>query len=186
MTAVAQIHIAKKQLGLDEDTYRAKLKALTGKESCKAMTAAEQARVLEAFRRDGFKASVKRPSTARVKKIGALWLSGWNLGVIRDPSSSAMEAFILRQTGIAKAQWLKEAQDAAKVIEALKTWLAREAAVIWPARAGDAGFAVLDAQQRKLARMGIRSSLQGLHSQIAMQRHLGDLIRAAQQTEKQP
>jgi phage gp16-like protein len=130
---LAKLHIAKKQLGLDEDTYRANLTRLTGKSSSKDMTQGELEACLKDFSKKGFKAvstgfKSGLPSTA---KITALWLSGWNLGVIRDPSPRAMEAFIQRQTGIAKAQWLINAADATKVIDGLKAWLSREAEVNW-------------------------------------------------------
>jgi Protein of unknown function (DUF1018) len=131
---IAKLHIAKKQLGLDEDTYRAALTRITGKDSAKDMSAAELEAVLKDFSRHGFKAARKGfsgPASASAMKIMALWMSGWNLGVITNPSPEAMEAFIIRQTGIAKAQWLKDASDAGKVIDGLKAWLAREAKVDW-------------------------------------------------------
>ncbi len=133
---IAKLHIAKKQLGLDDDTYRANLERLTGKTSSRDMTPAEMETCLKDFSKKGFKAVAKAgksglPTTA---KINALWLSGWNLGVIRNPSPQAMEAFILRQTGIAKAQWLINPLDAMKVIDGLKAWLAREAKFEWKAK----------------------------------------------------
>jgi phage gp16-like protein len=128
---IAKLHIAKKQLGLDEDIYRASLMRITGKSSARDMTPAELQACLKDFSNKGFKAVSKfgksgLPTTA---KINALWLSGWNLGVIHDPSPRAMEAFIQRQTGIAKAEWLINSADAAKVIDGLKAWLMRDAKV---------------------------------------------------------
>lgn len=128
---IAKLHIAKAQLGLDEDIYRASLMRITGKSSSRDMTPAELQACLKDFSNKGFKAVSKLGKTGlpTTAKINALWLSGWNLGVIRDPSPRAMEAFILRQTGIAKAQWLINGRDAAKVIDGLKAWLARDTKV---------------------------------------------------------
>jgi Protein of unknown function (DUF1018) len=129
---LSKIHIAKKQLGLDDDTYRARLARITGKSSSADMTEAELEAVLKDFAKDGFKAVKKAftgPAAAQATVITALWMSGWNLGVIRDPSPQAMEAFILRQTGVAKAEWLVDAKLASKVIDGLKAWLARAAHV---------------------------------------------------------
>lgn len=52
---LARIHLAKKQLALDESTYRALLKRITGKESSAAMSTAERNAVLAEFARLGFK-----------------------------------------------------------------------------------------------------------------------------------
>jgi len=43
---LARIHLAKKELGLEEDTYRALLKATTGKDSAAAMGPGERWKVL--------------------------------------------------------------------------------------------------------------------------------------------
>lgn len=51
---LAKIHIAKKELGLDDELYRIVLKNATGKDSCKKMTLFELTRVLEVFYRFGF------------------------------------------------------------------------------------------------------------------------------------
>ncbi len=131
---IAKVHIAKAQLRLDDDVYREALSRVTGKTSAKDMNIAELEAVLKAFSKSGFKAMPSRHSKSTLPttmKITALWLSGWNLGVIQDPSPRAMEAFIARQTGIAKAQWLINPHDANGVIDGLKAWLAREAKVDW-------------------------------------------------------
>jgi hypothetical protein len=62
-------------------------------------------------------------------KIRALWLSAYELGIVRDKSDGAMEAFITRQTGLATSRWLNDGDDAGKVIEALKGWMARDGGV---------------------------------------------------------
>ena len=51
---IGMIHVAKNQLGLDDDTYRALLLDLTGKDSCATMTVKEQWRVIEELKRKGF------------------------------------------------------------------------------------------------------------------------------------
>lgn len=51
---LAKVHIAKKELGLDEDTYRMILKELTGKDSCKHMKYEELDTVLQAMYLLGF------------------------------------------------------------------------------------------------------------------------------------
>ncbi|WEO73802.1 regulatory protein GemA [Agrobacterium vitis] len=134
-SSIAAIHVARKQLGLDEDTYRAKLKNITGKPSAKDMTEAERQKVLTVFRNEGFAPASagagKRKTLAGkfVKKLQALWIAGWNLGVVENRDDAALLAFVTRQTGLDHVRFLHHADDAKKAIEGLKTWLAREAGV---------------------------------------------------------
>ncbi|OOF50287.1 GemA protein [Rodentibacter genomosp. 1] len=51
---ITKIHIGKKQLGLDEETYRQFLANLTGKTSCAAMTEEELHKVLGEMVKKGF------------------------------------------------------------------------------------------------------------------------------------
>jgi len=151
--SIAAIHVARKQLGLDEDTYRAALVQVTGISSAGDMTEAQRQRVLEHFREKGFKG----PSTGRRKplegrfaaKLQALWIAGWNLGLVRDRDDRALVAFVRRQTGIDHVRFLRHGQDAIKAIEALKGWLARAGGVDWDAYR-DPADCVLAAQLRRL------------------------------------
>ncbi len=52
---LAKIHIAKKQLGMDDTTYRAMLQEVAGVESAADLTAAGRREVLSHLRRVGFK-----------------------------------------------------------------------------------------------------------------------------------
>lgn len=140
-SSIAAIHVAKKHLGLDDDTYRAKLKRLTGKTSVKEMSEAERQNVLLVFRQEGFEpASRRRPDGRQkltgpyVKKLQALWIAGYNLGIVENRDDAALLAFVKRQTGIDHTRFLHEAADARKAIEALKSWLTREGGI-----RGDAG-----------------------------------------------
>jgi len=135
MTALDAIHVAKKQLGLDEDTYRALLARITGKTSSAAMTEAERQAVVAELRRQGFKPASKgvrkRLEGRFAKKLQALWIAGWNLGVVRNREDAALIAFVQRQTNVDHVRFLVEAAEARKAIEALKGWMAREAGVDW-------------------------------------------------------
>lgn len=61
---LAAIHVAKKQLGLDDDTYRDMLFTLTRKRSAGELDQAERQRVLDHLRARGFKRPVNRPQRA--------------------------------------------------------------------------------------------------------------------------
>jgi len=137
MSTLAAIHVGKKQLGLDEDTYRAMLARVTGKSSARDMSEGERAAVVREMRRQGFKPlsggnkgafkqdlkREKKPRTGLYKKLQALWIAGWNLGVVRDRTDKGLDAFIARKCGGSEVQ----------AVEALKGWLARETPVDWGA-----------------------------------------------------
>ncbi len=129
-SSIAAMHVAKKQLGLDDDTYRAKLRTITGKSSAKDMTEAERQQVLTVFRNDGF---APRPTQRKDRasgkyapKLQSLWIAAWNLGIVRDKRDVAMIAFVKRQTGLDHTRFLTDAFDATRAIEALKSWMRRE------------------------------------------------------------
>lgn len=131
MNAIAAIHVARKQLGLDEDAARDLYQRETGKRSLREMSPAEQNRIVEALRRAGFTRAEKPLQGRFAKKLQALWLDAWHLGLIADRRDSALIAFVKRQTGIDHPRFVLDAGDAAKAIEALKSWMTREAGVDW-------------------------------------------------------
>ncbi|HZZ04618.1 regulatory protein GemA [Paraburkholderia sp.] len=79
-TTLAKIHVAKKQLSLDEDSYRAMLRSVGGVESSKDLTSEGAHKVLKHLERCGFtpkNAMHRRPRVAtgrapQIRKIEAL------------------------------------------------------------------------------------------------------------------
>ena len=60
------IHIARNELGMDEDTYRQMLQGLTGKASTKGMDTTQLNCVLESMKRKGFRVKpAGKPRKAR-------------------------------------------------------------------------------------------------------------------------
>ncbi|RUW41497.1 regulatory protein GemA [Mesorhizobium sp. M2A.F.Ca.ET.015.02.1.1] len=131
MSALAAIHVANKQLGLDEDTARDLYQRVTGKRSLRQMSERELQLVVAAQRDAGFKPAEKGLQGPFAKKLQALWIAAWNLGIVRDRRDSALLAFVKRQTGIEHTRFLLDAEDAAKAVDALKAWIAREGCVDW-------------------------------------------------------
>lgn len=137
--SIAALHVAKKQLGLDDETYRSKLARITGKSSAKDMSESERQAVLSVFLNEGFQprsadnhaGSRKKLTGPFAPKLQALWIAAWNLGIVANRDDKALLAFVKRQTGIDHTRFLYYADDAAKAIEALKAWMAREAGVDW-------------------------------------------------------
>ncbi|MFX6292549.1 regulatory protein GemA, partial [Acinetobacter baumannii] len=73
---LARIHQAKKQLGLDEDTYRAVLERVTGQRSAADLSAAGRAAVLAEFERLGFAPPRRGPFPGRPKNTDAVPMLG--------------------------------------------------------------------------------------------------------------
>lgn len=137
------IHIAKTQLKLDDETYRAALLAATGKSSCREMAHAELKTAYDAFVERGFKRRFKRDQQ-RVKprlngqtkapeigKIRAIWITMHQQKFVIDGSEAALNQFVQRQTakinggvGVAEVGWL-DASLACQVLESLKQWHGR-------------------------------------------------------------
>tara|TARA_B100001939_G_scaffold72990_1_gene61160 strand:- start:11895 stop:12311 length:417 start_codon:yes stop_codon:yes gene_type:complete len=129
---LAQIHIAKKDLGLDDATYRDVLHQVAGKESARDLSDRDRRRVIDHFREKGWtpaRKNKKYPASrkAHVRKIYALW---WNLGrsgklaAQKSQWRAALCAFVERMTGIDNPEWLN-VDEANIVIEALKDWTKR-------------------------------------------------------------
>lgn len=131
MNALAAIHVARKQLGLDEDTYRAVALRVTGKSSARAMSEGERGRLLEELRRQGFKPARKTLEGPFAAKLQALWIAAWNLGIVDNNRDEALLAFVKRQTHIDHTRFLLDGEVAAKAVDALKAWMTREAKVDW-------------------------------------------------------
>lgn len=162
-SSIAAIHVAKKQLGLDDDTYRAKLINITGIASVKDMNEDQRQKVLTVFRSEGFKPKADRRPDGRQKlsgryaaKLQALWIAGWNLCVFKNRDDVALETFVKRQTGLDAVRFCHDPEDARKAIEALKAILAREGGVDWtvyqaqPLHYRHEGFRVARAQWKIL------------------------------------
>ena len=127
------IHVARRELRMDDDTYRLLLAGMTGLDGATStadLSVPNLLRVLEQLKLRGFKVrpsnQPKRPLADDVqsKKIRSLWLTLHELGAVRDPSEAALAKFVLGMTRVAALQWLTTAQ-ASRVIENLKQWLLR-------------------------------------------------------------
>ena len=166
MTAITAIHVAKKQLGLDDETARDVYERLTGKRSLREMSASDHQRVIEHFRAQGFtpasKGVRKGLQGKYAKKLQALWIAGWNLGVFRDRRDAALIAFVKRQTGVDAVRFVHDPQDAAKAIEGIKRWIEREAGPVWTGGTYGIEWRKRDGGRIAAAQWGILSSAERL------------------------
>lgn len=126
---LAKLHVAKKQLGLQDSEYRAVLNGATGKSSAAGMSEGELARSLAAFEKLGFKPASTRQKINRpphVRHIYALWgeLQGLGAVVKGSKGAGALRAFVKRQSGVNAPEFLT-VPAGNSVTEALKSWIKR-------------------------------------------------------------
>lgn len=126
---LAKIHIAKKELAMDDDTYRAMLMQVAGVSSSKDLSATGRAKVLEHFKAAGFKGKKtypKRPHTtdnkAQLQKIEAQLADmglPWDYLTARQQGKDDKTlSMVERLTGVKRLEWCNKTQ-LSKVIAAL-------------------------------------------------------------------
>lgn len=144
---LAKIHLGRKELGWSEDVYRDVIRRFSDgrTESSGDLFARERGMVLDYMRDQGFGKTPKRNPAdeifARVKRelvvrpgqkpqealIEALWQALIDQGAFRFGAEARLDTFLRKQAKVAHPRFLTNEQ-ANKVIEALKSWLRREAA----------------------------------------------------------
>ncbi len=148
---IAKIHIAKKQLGMDEDDYRQILFDETDKDSLTQCSEAQLEAVIKRLQAKGFRPIPKKGSKASAqhpmaRKARALWISLHHLGAVHNPSELALEAFAKRQLGCDRLVWARQS-DAYRLIEALKAMAVRH------------GWRQTDLEGRKLSVLVLQTHL---------------------------
>ncbi|MCD2164687.1 gp16 family protein [Comamonas koreensis] len=128
-TLITLVHVAKRDMALDEDTYRAILMAQGGGDSLSAMPIDNINKVLTYMKAQGFKlrkskTDRKQADSTDAKKMRALWLFLHELGAVDDPSEAALLAYVRRIGKVDSLEWLKGRKVDA-VIESQKKWAMR-------------------------------------------------------------
>lgn len=138
-TVLKTIHVAVRDLGLDDETRRDLQLLVTGKTSLRDMTDAEQLAVLEELKARGFKPSAgkagrkhRRPATrGDVRFIHVLWGKLAKAGAVDLPGAAGLNAFIRARF---EKSWgavpidvdsMRDWKQIATVIEALKAMCLR-------------------------------------------------------------
>lgn len=120
---LAKIHIAKKELALQDGEYRALLARIAGVASAKDLSEKAAIAVIAEFKRLGWQAREStRPRAERddTRKIYALWGALHTGPLDRD----ALRAWVLGRFKVAAPEFLKPAQTR-EAIEQLKAWQKR-------------------------------------------------------------
>lgn len=133
---LAKVHIAKKDLGLDDDTYRLMLQTRFAVSSARDLDNAGLDAVIAHFVSLGWQpkpkdgrptlspSSAHRDEKTQADKIRALWIILGKEGIIRSPSEYSLNAYVRRITNVRRVDWL-ESHQANAVISALKAMAKR-------------------------------------------------------------
>lgn len=117
---VRAIQTGRRNLGLDDETYRGLLADVSGgKTSSRELNAYQLKEVLRRMREAGFRSS----TDPQLQKIRSLWFSMYDEGVVRNRSERSITAYIRRITG--KSAHDCGVKDLQRVIETLKQWIDR-------------------------------------------------------------
>jgi len=129
---LAIIHIAKKSLALDDDTYRDALYAHGGARSAKHLSLRGFDAVMRHFKACGFREQERGPrrkepgkdrpgfaSEGQLKKVYASWWSLAGTYYTKGKELKALRAFLKKRFRVDHENFL-DAQTARKVIEAIK------------------------------------------------------------------
>lgn len=134
---LAKVHIARKQLCMTDDDYRALLLKITrGRtDSAAGLEPKELAQVLAHMKACGFtprpkgrpaRSGYSRPVVAdspEARKVRSLWLLLHEIGLVRDPSERALGHYCKRVLGVDALQWAGPGLHV--MIEGLKSWAMR-------------------------------------------------------------
>lgn len=120
---MAMVHCARKDLALDEDTYRAVLEHVTGHSSCRDCTEGQLGAVVDQFRARGWKPKKqsKRSDSPSVRKVWALWGALGESGALHTPTRAALRTYCKKLVGVEEPEWMSPEQII-RVIENLKSW----------------------------------------------------------------
>lgn len=122
---IGKIQVARNQLGMQNDDYRALLFDTTGQISLKDCSDGQLVAMIDALKGKGFQPLPgKRKSKPlaqhdMARKARAMWISLYNLNVVHNREEVALEAFAKRQLGCERLAWAKQSEGG-KLIEALK------------------------------------------------------------------
>ena len=122
------IHVAKKALGWDEDTYRDVMFSVCEVRSAAELDPAKRRRFLahlQACRKQGT-APARTPWKPELRKLWSLWQQLADADLVKDRKRPALEAWAARQCGVDRLEWLTTAQ-LDLVLASAKQWLKRGA-----------------------------------------------------------
>lgn len=125
---LAAVHVIKKDLRMDDDTYRDALAAqLSGVRSAGDLNEQQLKQWLLHLKSLQKRAGLNTAGTKHeqmINKCKALWIALRKAGAVQDGSEAALQNFVRNQTGAAALR-MANGKQLYQAIEALKSWLNR-------------------------------------------------------------
>jgi len=127
------IHVARRDLEragkMDEPTYRTMLRTAGHADSTTKMDVPALKRVLEQAKKAGFKVRPKagdrrQDTSPEARKVRALWLFLYELGVVKNPAESALALYVKRIAKVDDLHWA-DGEAMLALIETQKRWAMR-------------------------------------------------------------
>ena len=118
---LAQLHIARAQLCMEDDDYRLLLERVTGQRSAADLSEPQRRAVVAELKRRGFKTKGGRKPSGKpyIRLVFALWGELKRAGIWREDGIGSLRAFTRKMAGVDDPEFMTYA-EATKVIEALK------------------------------------------------------------------
>lgn len=128
---LAAIHLAKKALGWDDGTYRDVMATVCRVRSAADMDFTARKRFLEHLRKCQAQMGIKprgewkpQPWSPPLRALWSLWQRLADAGLVHDRSRDALQAWVKRQAGVDRLEWLTTHQLDALLASA-RLWLGR-------------------------------------------------------------
>ncbi len=127
---LAKIHIAKAELGMNDDTYQALLKRITGYGSASELNLLERNKVLDEFKKLGWRPKPPKQDPSdwrapRIRLIHSLWKQLCKKGAVKTPTEGALTLFCKKHMQAERLEWA-ENTELNKIVEILKAWQRRK------------------------------------------------------------
>lgn len=133
---IARVHIAKSEMKLDDDSYRALIASVApGKTSSAKLSLGELNNLVDAFKEKGWKPKPPKKKqgesmngndfrTKRTWLINKLWGELGDLSVLDNPTAEGLDAFCKKHMLGDKLAWASSA-ELNTIVDSLKGWLKR-------------------------------------------------------------
>ncbi len=120
------VHIGKKQLGMDDETYRSLLSQQFYQNSAKNISYSELVKLVKILQQKGAKIRLPVNNLSPIqRKLWATWAQMAKDGVVTEGSSRALDSFTQRYFPTVKHWKDLSATDTASLLETLKQWKKR-------------------------------------------------------------
>ncbi len=130
MSALSAIHAKRRDVHSlkEDDAWYDFVEKHTGQRSTRGLSPKQTKALILALNAMGAKRVTRRKTITGpyAKKIQALWIACWNMGLIKSRDDRSLNRFATKQASVSHANWIRDPEDARAVIEALKKMLERK------------------------------------------------------------